>query len=159
MTADPLGTLWLFKEKYGFKQIPLDMDYEAYLKALLICANGDGRLTDEERNWVIGFAEAYNCEPSLLEEIKNYKGGEDIETVISGSPAANLSRHCLIYDAIKACSADGDYHEEERMIVLRGAKKLGISEDVIKQIEELCLEEAKLREKRLAVLYPNGSPL
>jgi hypothetical protein len=30
---------------------------------------------------------------------------------------------------------------------------------LVKQIEEICIEEAKLREKRLELMYPEGEPL
>ncbi|WP_019509198.1 hypothetical protein [Pleurocapsa sp. PCC 7319] len=39
------------------------------------------------------------------------------------------------------------------------AAKLGIAEDVVQEIESICLEEAKLREKRLALMYPSGTPI
>ncbi|MBD2777750.1 hypothetical protein [Iningainema tapete] len=35
---------------------------------MLICANGDGTLADEERDWVIGLAYACDCEPAILEK-------------------------------------------------------------------------------------------
>lgn len=154
-----LGTLWLFKERYGFKQLPSDLAYEAYLKALMICANGDGTLADEERDWVIGYGCAYDCNPAIIEQLKVYKADEDIETVISGDFAASDSRYFLIYDAIQACCADGEYSEKERAIVLKGAKKLGISEEEFQQIEEIYLETVQLHQKRLAVLFPKGAPL
>lgn len=154
-----LGVLWLFKEQFGFTQVPLDIGYEVYFKSLLICANGDGKLADKERDWVIGYAYAYNCDPAIIEQLKIYKGDEDIETVISRDPLVGETRRFLIFDAIQACSADGEYSEKERAIVLKGANKLNISEDELKKIEEIHLETVKLREKRLAVMFPNGSPL
>lgn len=154
-----LGILWLFKERYGFKQVPSDVAYEAYLKSLLICANGDGTLADAERDWIIGYGSAYDCNPAIIEQLKVYKADEDIETVIAGDFAASDSRRFLIYDAIQACCADGEYSEKERAVVLKGAKKLGISEEVFQQIEEIYLETVELHKKRLAVMYPNGTPL
>ncbi len=108
---------------------------------------------------MIGYAYAYNCNPAIIEQLKVYKADEDIETVISGDFAASDSRYFLIYDAIQACCADGEYSEKERAIVLKAAKKLGISEDVFQQIEEIYLETVELRKKRLAVMYPDGGPL
>ena len=35
---------------------------------------------------------------------------------------------------------------------------MGISEDVIEEIENLCLEEERLKEKRIALCFPNGDP-
>ncbi|MGB3512897.1 MAG: hypothetical protein WBA93_27525 [Microcoleaceae cyanobacterium] len=38
------GKLWMMNQLYGFKAIPLDEDYETFIKAVLICAKGDGVL-------------------------------------------------------------------------------------------------------------------
>jgi uncharacterized tellurite resistance protein B-like protein len=153
-----LGALWFLKEQYSLKQRPLDA-YEVYFKAILVCANGDGTIADEERDWVIGLADACGCGSAILEKLKVYKANEDVETLVSASYTSNQSRRWVIYDAIKACSADQEYSEQERNVVLKAAKKLGISEEVVKQIEEICLEEAKMRTNRVALMYPDGSPL
>jgi len=65
----------------------------------------------------------------------------------------------MLYDAIKACSADGEYSSGERETVTKMAAKLGVDAEIVKQLEEICAEEAKLREKRLALIYPTGTPL
>jgi hypothetical protein len=31
--------------------------------------------------------------------------------------------------------------------------------DIVKQIEEVCTEEATIKEKRQALMYPSGAPL
>lgn len=153
------GLTWLFKEKYTFDRIPSSESYDGYLKSLLICANGDGELNEAEREWVVGYAAAYGASESLVEELKSYTASDDIESVVSQGKASDGSRRYLIYDAIKACSADGKYSEPEKATVAKMAAKLGISEDTVKEIESICLEEAKLREKRLALMYPAGTPI
>lgn len=158
-TNRDIGLLWLFNEKSSFKTIPTSGDFEVYAKAILICANGDGKLAPEERDWVIGHFAAFGTPDSVLDELKTYKADEDIEKVISMTPAASASRRFLVYDAIRACSADGQYSDPERAMVIRMAAKLGVSEDLVRQIEEVCLEEARLREKRLKLVYPEGAPL
>ena len=159
MPARPEATLWLFKEKWGFKNVPEPLAYDSYLKALLICANGDNELSQPERDWVVGYAAAYDTSEELIEELKTYKADEDIDAVISRERSVNASRRCLVYDAIKACSADGEYSSGERATVAKMAAKLGIDSEVLKQIEEIYAQEAKLREKRLALMYPTGAPL
>ncbi|MBW4570525.1 MAG: hypothetical protein KME31_21615 [Tolypothrix carrinoi HA7290-LM1] len=159
MATDNAGLLWLLKEKYTFSKVPSPEAYDGYLKSVLICANGDGKLAPEERDWVVGFACAYGASDSLVEELKSYEATEDIEKVISVAVESDGSRRYLVYEAIKACSADGEYSDPERATVAKMAAKLGISCDVVKQIEEICMEEAKLREKRLALMYPEGPPI
>lgn len=158
-TANKEGLTWLFKEKYTFDEVPSTESYRGYLKSLLICANGDGELTDTEREWVVGYAAAYGAPDSLVEELKSYDGSEDIESVVSQGKASDGSRRYLIYDAIKACSADGDYSSPEKATVRKMATKLGIDEKVVQEIESICIEEAQLREKRLGIIYPSGTPI
>lgn len=154
-----LGLLWLFDDKAGFSVVPGDDDFRGYMRAMLICANGDGKLTSEERAWVVGHGAAYGAPDSLVDELKSYEADEDIEKVISISPGSDASRRFLVYDAIRACRADGEFSDPERATVTRMAAKLGVPEDVVKQIEQLCLEEALLRERRVKLMYPEGTPL
>ena len=77
MATDNLGLLWLFKEKFAFTKVPSLEGYDGYLKSLLICANGDGKLTPKERDWVVGFASAYGTPDSVVEELKTYEATED----------------------------------------------------------------------------------
>jgi hypothetical protein len=159
MTNRNEGFMWLIKEKLNFDKIPNPDAYDGYLKSVLVCANGDGTLTAAERDWVIGFAVAFGASDSLIEKLKSYPANEDIEQLISASPASDGSRRFLIYDAIKACSADGQYSEPERATVIKMANKLGVNQDVVQQIEQICVEEASLRLKRLELMYPDGIPV
>jgi uncharacterized tellurite resistance protein B-like protein len=158
-TVTKEGLNWLFKEKYTFDRAPKSEGYSEYLKSLLICANGDGELTQAERDWVLGYAAAYGASDSLIEELKSYKANEDIEQVVSQNKASDHYHLSLIYDAIKACSADGDYSGSEQATVKKMATKLGIAEDTVKEIESICQEEDKLRQKRIALMYPSGTPM
>jgi len=153
------GLLWLFKDKTNFRTLPEADAFESYMKAVLICANGDGKLALEERNWAVGHAAAFGAPDWLVDALKSYEADEDIEQIISATPASSASRRFLVYDAIRACSADGEYNDRERAMVTRMAAKLGLSEELVRQIEEVCLEEARLRDKRLKLVYPEGPPL
>ena len=159
MSTGSEGVYWLFNEKCGFKDIPGFPAFDSYMKALLICANGDNELTQAERDWVVGMASAYEAPAQLIEELKSYKADEDIDAVISRDAAANACRRYLVYDAIKACSADGEYSSGERKTVTKMAAKLGLDSEIVKQIEEICIEDTLLREKRLAMLFATGTPL
>jgi len=64
MTTKNVGLLWLLKEKYAFQEAVGPEDYDSYLKSILICANGDGTLAPEEREWVVGHASAYSASDS-----------------------------------------------------------------------------------------------
>ncbi|NER27573.1 MAG: hypothetical protein F6J89_08040 [Symploca sp. SIO1C4] len=152
------GRLWLMKQLYGMKTIPPAGDYNAFVKAVLICAKGDGALTPEERNWIIGRSACYYTNAEY-EVAKNYPADEDLLEVLAQAPTLNESgRRVIIYVAIQACAADREYHPDERAAVSKMAKYLGIEEDVVNQIEEICISEAKMREKRITVMFPGGIP-
>ncbi|NES83094.1 MAG: hypothetical protein F6K10_17735 [Moorea sp. SIO2B7] len=152
------GRLWLYNELYGIKTIPPEQDYNALVKAVLICAKGDGVLTPEERNWVVGRSACYhsNTEYGMA---KDYPADDDLLEVLAQAPTLDKNgRRAIIYAAIKACAADAEYHPDEQASVHKMAKYLGIEEDVVNQIEEICMSEAKMREKRIAVMFPEGIP-
>ncbi len=151
------GKTWLLNHFYGVEGVPPDHDYEAFIKAVLICTKGDGIVEPAERNWIAGRAAVFG--KTGYELAKTYPADEDLLDVLADSPIANqYSRRIIIYIAIQACSADKKYHEEERAAVHKMAKRLGVEEEVVNQIEQLCVEEAQSREKRISLLFPEGIP-
>lgn len=149
--------LWALKEVYGMKTIPPDGDYETVVKAVLICAKGDGVLAPEERNWLVGRAAAYRM--SGYELAKTYQADEDLLEVLSQAATMDASgRRLVIYLAFQACAADGDLHPDERAQINKMASYLGVSEDVVNQIEQFCIDEAEMREKRVSLMFPQGLP-
>lgn len=151
------GQLWMIKELYGLNAIPPAQDYVVGVKATLVCAKGDGVLTPEERDWVVGRAAALR-NPGY-ELAKTYAADEDLQDVLGNSSIWEKSgRRMIVYLAIKACSSDGEYHPDEREKVHSMAKTLGVAAEVVAQIEQQCVEEAEMRAKRIALLLPDGNP-
>lgn len=147
------ATLWMMDELYGIKEVPPDQDSESFTKAVLICSKGDGTISPEERAWFVGCSAAYQNAKGY-ELAKIYTGDDDLQEVLAGSfnVASRKGRLIIIYVAIKACSADREYHLGEQQKVRQMAAKLGIEESVVREIEQLCVEEADIRKKRLAIL-------
>jgi len=151
------GQLWLFNQLYGFKSVPPDQDCETFVKAALICAKADGILAPDERDWVVGHAAALRN--AGYELAKTYAADEDLLEVISNSSAIDKSgRRAIVYLAIQACSANGDYHPDKKAKVRKMADALGVEEEVVTQLEEICVREAGIREQRIKLFFPEGSP-
>ncbi len=55
----------------------------------------------------------------------------------------------VLYMAIKAASSDGEYHAEERATVHRMADAMGVSEAEVLELESLCEDEERLRQRRI----------
>ena len=149
--------LWFHSETYGFKNIPPNNDHEAIIKSVLICAKADGVLAPEERNWIVGRTAALGG--NGYELAKTYPADEDIIDVLSQASAVNnAGRRAVIYLAIKTCSADGELHPDEMAKIYNVAEKLGLEKEVVNNLKELCFDEAKTREKRIDLLFPDGAP-
>ncbi len=151
--------VWYLKQDRGFHaQIP-EATARIYFKALLVCANGDGTLTDAERAWVLGFASVLDASDGLIDELSSYTATDEIKDLLSSDDSVNEhGRRALIYDAIQACDADDHYHEGERASVHKMAELMGVDQEVVTQLEELQQETKKLRRRRIELLFPGGTP-
>ncbi|MEH2005263.1 TerB family tellurite resistance protein [Nostoc sp.] len=150
---------WAYKHFRDFDTVPPDNEILKYAKALLICANGDGTLTPEERNWVLGYFAIKGVSDSILSELKNYQPTESLQEVLdTNSTVAQKGTRFLIYDAIQTCAADGEYAEGEKAVIRKAASQLKVSEDVVKELEELYLEEKELFKRKIDLMFPNGKP-
>ena len=154
---------WIKNQRYGMtKSLPAQTSVIWY-KALLLCANGDGKLTAGERDWVLGHATTYHPELSAgqLDELRRYDGTgdtDDIEKLVFSDSLAKLGRHVLVYEAIQASAADGDYSEGERTTIRKMAGRLGISGAKVAELEALHDEERAFRAKSINVWHPEGIP-
>ncbi len=156
LTAD-----WYFGELWGWstQEQPSAEAHEAFLKALLVCANGDGTLSDEERAWVLGHAAIGGASDALLGELSRYPATDDIEHLVTATSQTNEARAALIYAAVAAASADHVYDEAERCVIERGARALGVPSSEVSAIERLVKQEEQLKRERLRICFPDGSPL
>lgn len=158
MDARQLAARWFYKRYYGFATKPPADGQAAHGRALLCCANGDGTLSEAERDWVLGYSAAKGYDASLLEELSHYPANEDIVAVVESHPALNNNRLCLVHDALCACLADGALADSEWKTVLRMAAKLGVAEAEVIAIRDAIAAETSAIEARIKLIYPKGIP-
>jgi hypothetical protein len=152
------GLLWLLREYLNFKSKPPVSDYENYGKALITCANGDGRITTEEREFVLGYFDAFGCEPQVLDILRTYDGGEEMGEIINRSPLLQATARASVYDAIRACMADGELHDEEKKTISKMASTLGLDDFDVQELIDVYIQELEVKEKRQRLTYPEGQP-
>ena len=155
---------WIKTQRYGIKKMLPPETALIWYKALLLCANGDGELAEAERDWVIGHASTYHpqMEQSRIDELKNYNGTgstEDIEKLLFSDPLAKMGRYVLLYEAIEASAADGEYSQGEKDTVRKMAAKLGVSEAKVIELENLFEKEKALKAELRQAWFPEGIPL
>ncbi|MFC4112866.1 tellurium resistance protein [Nonomuraea zeae] len=149
------GLRWLYKKDWDFDSVPDGGTYEAYTKALLICSNGDGQITEEERAWVLGLAAALDAPAPLMEELRTYPATEDVHDVLARSENAAANKRALIYDAIRACSADGSLHPDELSAIRKMNHHLDHPDELVDQYLALHEQEQRLRAERVRLTWPD----
>ena len=152
------GYLWLLNENANMKSIPSPSDFEVFGKAILCCANGDGRISPAERAWVIGYLDAYGAPKSTLEKLQTYEAKEDIAQILNSSPTKKVAATGLLYDAVRACYADGELQNGERQGLEKMGRAMGIDAATVRDLIELYHEEQSLKAKRLRRIFPEGNP-
>ncbi|EDY52874.1 TerB family tellurite resistance protein [Streptomyces clavuligerus] len=154
-----LARRWVFKQEWDFDDTPTEGDIGIYAKALLVCAKGDGVISREERDWVLGYFAAFCGDAAQLAELADYPADDDVVDLVTRSTVIDNSRGALIFDALRACAADGDLAPGEVARVKQAAAALGIAEDTVERLKELYFQERGARAARNALLYPGGSPV
>lgn len=158
MATTNAGAMWVFKEFVGFHQRPADQNFATFMKVVLCCANADGEIAPAEREWVISFASALNAPAGLLEELATYPATEDVFVLAASSPPVYQSLRAVLYNAIHACAADGDYSTKEQELIHRLGAQFGIADAVVTQIEAMYWETRRVRQKRIELLFDKGMP-
>ncbi|NEO52362.1 MAG: hypothetical protein F6K54_04265 [Okeania sp. SIO3B5] len=150
-----IASRWYVKEQWGWSYDTYISDEDAldYLKALLICTKGDDIISEPEREYVIGFAACRELPSSVIEAASAYDANEDIVDIMCRSSIVQKAKKGMIYWAIKACSADAEYNNQEKAAVRYMAGLMGVSEQIVEEIEAVIIEEQKLKEKRNALVY------
>jgi uncharacterized membrane protein YebE (DUF533 family) len=158
-TADDTIAVWILGDVWG---VPpehaanlTDDENLDYGKALLTAASGDGELTEAERDWILGYVTAAGHGPEVLAQLRTYVGGDDIERLFNRGVQQGAQRVC-IYDAIRACGADGGISDGERATVSKMADRLGVPADVVDEFVDIYREEQRLKHRRIALAFPDG---
>lgn len=162
-----LGDTFLTEHLYGSKYFPNLGKYFSpyiYVKAMIYAAGAD-ELSLKERQYIQGLVEILlpNNNAQAIEnrlEIVSFveatvpNSEENISSFLSGSMMTSpvLSR-VLIYDVVRAATADGEYSKQEREHVHRVCKQLGITENIRKAIEEVSEREQQVAARKRDLLF------
>ncbi|MFJ1753951.1 hypothetical protein [Kitasatospora sp. NPDC088134] len=158
--AGPGTAGWLFRQDWAFSTLPDFGDIRIYAKALLVAAKGDGVLAPEERDWVLGYMGTLTGgNPDLLRELAAYPADEDVVALVESSEVlARVTRVPLVFDALRACDADGVIAPGELEQIKRLAAALGVPEETVDRLREAHRQEKQAREARIAAVFPEGTP-
>ena len=150
--------LWLMKNTLNFDSIPPAADYLNYGKALLLCCKGDGVIAEGERAFVVGYFAAFGCPDDVLDTLSVYSGEGDLKSIVGSSPQLQMTSKAAIYDSIRACDADGKLADGEINVIKEIAAMVNVSTSEVDDIIAIYRAEQAVKETRLQITYPNGSP-
>ena len=148
---------WDMPAEYG-DQIT-DEDNFVAAKATLLAAGGNARITEREREWLVGYHTAARTADWVIDAITSYEDADTLAGLMEVPGIPEIARGQL-YDAIRMCSSDGSLTLDERGHLERAADEMGIARE---ELDELCAiveMETGLRRRRFnavaAPVLPKG---
>jgi hypothetical protein len=158
-SPDDRSALWVLDELWGAPAEVVgtltDEENLEYGKAPFCAANGDGRITDAERDWIVGYARAVGHSAENVDALRAYDGATDFEDLFTRGKQRIAQRACIC-DAIRACGADGELAPEELATVHRMADRLDIPGEVVDEFVDIYRQEQELKARRIALTFPDG---
>lgn len=150
---------WMFSDTWGIPaeaNVALsDEENLQYGKALILAASADGQLSEKERGWILGYVATGGHSSDTVAKLREYSGGDDFESLFELGMQKVAQRVC-IYDAIRACGADGDVAAQELAAIKKMALKLGLTEQLVDEFKAIYDAEQALRAKRISLVFPSG---
>lgn len=140
---------------YGITMVPR-AKWRDYGYALLTIAGSDGIVSDPELEWLtVDMAREVGVDEEIITAWEHFDF-EDAEldelfASLSTSSLASFNK-LLIYDAIRMCSADGEYALEEKEQVYEAAHALKVPHEVVIAIEALVDLEQAANKLRVTIL-------
>ncbi len=112
-----------------------------YASAVLTIAGADGKVTEEEMEYVVDKVVSLGGSDEIVKQISGFDWRHaDLFELVTRLKSANISGNCvraLLYDSIKASGADGQYHNEEKLAVECTAQQLGVDVNVVRAIRSV----------------------
>jgi signal transduction histidine kinase len=129
-----------------------------HAKALLLCAGGNRRISESTRNWILGYLTAAGHPESVIAAARVYDDRDAIGDIMN-RPRMAMIRAGVVYDALRACAADGTAPTPDALDpVLRAADAIGIPRELVADLQEIVMAEHALRRRRHALVVAPTLP-
>lgn len=140
---------------YGISLVPKNK-WREYGYALLTIAGSDGMVSDPELEWLtLDLGREMGVDDEIIRDWEDFDFEfaelDEVFGSFNSSALAGFNK-LLIYDAIRMCSADGDYALEEKEQVYEAARILKVPQEVVLAIEALVDLERAASKLRLTIL-------
>ena len=128
-------------------------------KVMLLAAGGNARITDREREWLVGYLTAARDADWVIEAVTAYDDSDTLGGLMQ-LPGIPETVRGMLYDAIRMCASDGPLTPEELSHLERSAAELGVTRDELAELRAIVAADAGLRRRRFnaiaAPVLPRG---
>lgn len=128
-------------------------------KVMLLAGGGNARITEREREWLIGYLTAARDADWVIEAVTAYDDSDSLQGLMQ-LPGIPETVRGMLYDAIRMCSSDGPLTPEELGHLERSAAELGVTRDELDELRAIVEADAGLRRRRFnaiaAPVLPRG---
>ena len=121
------------------------------VKAVLLCAGGNRRVTPRDREWFVGYLTTANSSDRVIELIRTYDDADAIEALMQ-LPIMAATCRGFLYEALRLCAADGPLTPDEVDRVQRGAAAVGIPRETCAELQGIVAAEQALRDRRYELI-------
>lgn len=127
-------------------------------KAMLLAVGGNGHITPQQRNWLIGYLTAAGDSPEVIEAVKLYDDSDRIEDIMR-LPKMAFTRRGILYDALRICYVAGIPDPDQLERVFGAADAIGISRDEVAELQKIVAEERALQRRKYELVVVPVLPL
>jgi signal transduction histidine kinase len=127
-------------------------------KAMLLAVGGNGQITRQQREWIIGYLTAAGDSPEVIDAIKTYDDSDRIEDIMS-VPKMAFTRRGILYDALRICYLADTPDPAQVDRVFRSADAIGIPRDEVGELQRIVAEERALQHRRYELVVVPVLPL
>jgi len=171
-SATELQRDFYYLNQFGFTRAPVtvgdggDQKLRRFATALCNVAGADGEVSEGERAFIMGYCALKGYPQSILDDIPKMCRASESKTIedmadetreLLAMGTLKKSSRQIVYDAIRAASADG-LDDAEKAAISRVAEALGVGGEELEGLHELVEKENELRQERIRLLFPNGHP-
>eukprot|EP00004_Rigifila_ramosa_P009362 TRINITY_DN2088_c0_g1_i1.p1 TRINITY_DN2088_c0_g1~~TRINITY_DN2088_c0_g1_i1.p1 ORF type:complete len:264 (-),score=67.93 TRINITY_DN2088_c0_g1_i1:53-844(-) len=148
---------WTARSQWDFDELPHPEGFRFYYKCIIFTAAADGSLDPKEKEWILGYAEAMGAPADLIAELESINPaqlkvqnfGTEFEKFLQRSDRrSQAAKKGIIFDCIRAASADGNFAAQERSAVIELAGRFKLTEKDVKELEAIVAEEKALKIKK-----------
>jgi uncharacterized tellurite resistance protein B-like protein len=138
--------------EYGIPSIDAGT-FERLARTLLLIVAAKGSIAPTEWAAFMDLGRRLGSNPEIKARIEafDFKNAK-IEEQIPKDASTPIKR-ILVFEAIRICNADGEFHEAERAAVLKAADGLGVSRASVIALEAIASAEAALLSARIKLFH------